>query len=349
MEVRVYTQDLKLKGVSDNQLSVLWTRKYNDVGNFEIHLPITPQNSELYQLNNLVHIYGNKEAGIIEDIKYTQNNKTNKMVIKGRFLESYLDRRLIHPTYNFNGKIEVAMRDMVQNISPAIPLVELGRYNGFDETINFQCSWKSLLNIETKIAQAGNLGYRLRPDFTEKRIYFEVYKGLNRTRNQHERSFTEFSDEFNNIDATQYSINNKLEKNVAYVLGEGEGENRTVVVVGDDSLQGYDRRELYVDARDLQSTDITQAEYIEALRQRGLDKLQENIISRAIECTTNPNGNFKYKVNYDLGDVVTVKKSKWGLCTDLRVTEVMEVYEHEIMRIVPTLGNPLPTTLNLED
>ena len=53
MEVRIYSQDLKFQGVSENQTSVIWNRKYYDVGNFEIHLPITSNNVKLYQINNM--------------------------------------------------------------------------------------------------------------------------------------------------------------------------------------------------------------------------------------------------------------------------------------------------------
>lgn len=349
MEVRVYSQDLKFQGVSENQTSVIWNRKYYDVGNFEIHLPITNNNVKLYQINNIVWLSEHEEAGVIEEIKFTQNHNTNKMVVKGRFLESYMDRRLIHPTFNFSGKTEVAMRNLLDNIRPVIPYVYLGTLQGFNDTIDFQVTWKTLLLMETKLAQSANIGYRFKPDFVNRKIYFNTYKGLDRTRSQHVRSFTEFSEEFNNIDETVLTLNNKLEKNVAYVLGEGEGENRIVEIVGDDTLTGYERKELYVDARDLTSMDLTEAQYRAALRQRGLEKLEENSSRKAFECDTIPYGNFVYKQNYDLGDIVTVKKGTWGLTENLRITEIMEIYEHDIMSIVPTLGNPLPTTLNLED
>ena len=40
--------------------------------------------------------------------------------------------------------------------------------------------------------------------------------------------------------------------NVAVVQGAGEGENRATVTVGLTDATGADRRELYVDARDVQ-------------------------------------------------------------------------------------------------
>ena len=349
MEIRVYSRDLRFQGVSENQTSVVWTRKYFEAGEFEIHTPITPNNVTLYRMGNLVWLQGAVEAGVIEDLKYDETPTTNSMIVKGRFLESYMDRRIIHQTVNFTGRTEVAMRQLLSGIEYAIPYVELGSLKGYTDTISFQCTWKELLKFESKLAMASNLGFRFKPDFNAKKIYFEVYKGLDRTRSQHVRSFTEFSDDFDNLNSATYTINDQLEKTVAYVAGEGEGAARRIVIVGDTTGIGYDRRELFVDAKDISSEDITDAEYVAALTQRGYDKLNENTASNSLECVTVPLGNFNYKVDYDLGDVVTTRKTNWGVGQNLRITEIQEVYEHGAMQVVPTLGNPLPTTLSTED
>lgn len=349
MEIRIYSQDLRFQGVSENQTSVRWTRRYFEAGEFEIHTPITDNNVKLYQLGNIVWIQGAVEAGIIEDLKFEETKLLNAITVKGRFLESFMDRRVIHPTVNFNGYTEVAMRTLLDNITPVFPFVELGELQGFEDTVDFQCSWKELLNMETKLARTSNLGFRFKPDFTARKIYFEVYKGLDRTRTQHERSYTEFSDDFDNINEATYIINDQLEKTVAYVLGEGEGAERAMVIVGDDTGTGFERRELYVDAKDISSQDLTPEQYQAALIQRGIEKLNENMLSNSLECVTIPLGNFTYKQNYDLGDIVTTKKTNWGVGQDLRITEIEEVYEHGAMQVRPTLGDPLPTTLNMED
>lgn len=349
IEIRVYSQDMKFQGVSENQTSIVWTRKYFEPGEFEIHTPITPENVGLFQMGNIVWLQGAVEAGIIEDLKCEESPSINQIVVKGRFLESYMDRRIIYPKVNFEGKTEVAMRELLDNLTYPLPNVELGELQNFDDTVSFQCTWKNLLDMETKLAKSSNFGFRFRPDFNARKMYFEVYKGLDRTRSQHVRSFAEFSDDFENINSATYSANNQLEKTVAYVAGEGEGAQRVLVMVGDTEAEGLERKELYVDAKDISSDGLTSAQYEAALIQRGNEKLNENVRSTALECVTIPLGNFKYKVDYDLGDIVTTKKSNWNVGQDLRITELQEVYEHGAMQVVPTLGNPLPTTLNMED
>ena len=69
MEIRVYNSDLYRIGQIENQISLIWTRKFFEAGNFEIHAPITPKNLDLLQAGNIVSIKGAKEAGVIEDIE----------------------------------------------------------------------------------------------------------------------------------------------------------------------------------------------------------------------------------------------------------------------------------------
>ena len=43
---------------------------------------------------------------------------------------------------------------------------------------------------------------------------------------------------------------------------------------------------------------------------------------QSVECETEADINFKYKTHYDLGDIVTVKKKKWGIVLNQRITEL---------------------------
>lgn len=147
MEVRIYDRDLNFKGVIENHTSLIWTRKYYEPGNFEIHAPITEQNLRLLAKGNIISKRGSSEAGVIEDIENEESDLKNEITAKGRFLSSYMDRRLIKSTVNFSGKIEVAMRNLLSGVT-AIPLVELGTLNGFTETVEFQATMKNL-NFKT--------------------------------------------------------------------------------------------------------------------------------------------------------------------------------------------------------
>lgn len=349
MEIRIYNRDMEYKGCIENQTSFQWNRKYNDVGSFELHVPITTDNMKLIALENLVWFRGAVEVGVMEDIKLSMDMGKHTAVVKGRFAESYFDRRLIRPRINFSGTVEDAMRKIITD-AVAIPHVVLGERHGYADRIDFQATYKEVLGYEKKLAQSVNYGFRLTPDFTEKELIFDIYQGVNHSNGQNDRNKVIFSEEYGNLTRISHQRNQQVLKNVGYVGGQGEGLDRMFVTVGDDTLTGYDRRELYIDAKDIQQEEgMTDATYQALLTSRGNEKLGENVEASSISVETDPYGNFVYKRNYDLGDIVTVKKSDWNIAEDLRITAIAEVYEKGYAKIVPTFGTPLASSIKWED
>lgn len=346
MEVRIYGRDLYRKGQIENQTSLIWTRKFYEPGTFELHAPITDENLYLLQKDNIIGKKGSAEAGIIEDIEKEESDIKNEITVKGRFLSSYMDRRLIKKTVNFSGKTEVAMRQLYSGVVP-LPLVELGNLNGFPESVEFQVTMKNLLTYESKLSRAGAIGFRFRPDFRERKIVFETYQGKDRTFNQHENNRVIFSESYNNLNNAIYRYNNQKLKTFAIVGGQGEGDARTYYELGGG--EGYDLREIFVDAKDINPDGLTAAQYKAALLQRAQEALNDAIASETLESETDAAINFVYKEDYDLGDIVTVRKKKWNLYMNQRITELSEVYEYGGMTVVPTFGDPLPEKIKWDE
>lgn len=348
MEIKIYRPDLYRIGQTDDATSLLWNRKFYEPGDFELHVPITDENIEMLQPGNIVAKDGSKEAGIIEDIQKEETSSKNELTAKGRFLSSYMDRRLIKGIFNFTGKTEVAMQNILTNATATsdtiIPLVELAALNGFDDTVSFQCTYKNLLAYETKLSRSSNIGYRFYPDFVNKKIIFQTYKGTDRTFGQSVNSYVIFSEAYQNLEHPVYKYNDQMKRTLAIVGGDGEGSARAYVTVGSGS--GLALRELFVDAKDIQRGDLTNDQYLNALAQRGYEKLSENIESESLDADADPSINFTYKEQYDLGDIVTIEKKGWGLMTNKRITEIQEIYEHDQMVVVPTFGDPLPTSID---
>lgn len=346
MEIRIYDANLYRQGQIENQTSLIWTRKFYEPGNFELHAPITDENLRLLQPGNIVGKKGSEEAGIIEDLEKEESDIKNEVTAKGRFLSAYMDRRLVKQTVNFEGRIEIAMRQILSG-AVAIPLVELGELHGFTETIRFQATMKNLQSLETKLSKSGAIGYRFTPDFINKRIIFDLYQGKDRTFRQTVNNRVIFSEDYNNLNNALYKYNDQGLRTYAVVGGEGEGSARKYVTIGGGS--GLGLRELFVDAKDIQSEGLTTAEYEEALLQRGREALNEAVISESLECETEAAINFTYKEDYDLGDIVTIRKKKWGLYMNQRITELQEVYQYGSLTVVPTFGDPLPETVNFNE
>lgn len=213
--------------------------------------------------------------------------------------------------------------------------------------MGLQATMKNLMTYETKLAKAGTIGYRFRPDFRNRKIIFETYKGTDRTTAQGINSRVIFSESYNNLNNVIYKYNDQQYRTKAIVGGEGEGAARVYVEVGGGA--GLDLREIFVDAKDIQSEGLTDAAYKAALAQRGRETLAANVVSESVECETEADINFKYKTHYDLGDIVTVKKKKWGIVLNQRITELQEVYEYGGMYVVPTMGDALPEKIDWSD
>lgn len=346
MEIRIYNRDLHREGQIENQISLIWTRKFYEPGTFELHAPITDENLSLLQKRNIVGKKGSAEAGIIEDIEKEESDIKNEITVKGRFLSSYMDRRLIKRTVNFSGLIEVAMRQLYSG-AVAIPLVVLGDLNGFTPRAEFQVTMKNLLTYESKLSRAGAIGFRFRPDFVGRQIIFETYQGKDRTMTQHTNNRVIFSEDYNNLNNAIYRYNDQNLKTYAIVGGQGEGDARVYYDLGGGS--GYDLREVFVDAKDINPDGMTTAQYKAELLQRAQEALNEAIVSETLECETEAAINFTYKEDYDLGDVVTVRKKKWDLYMNQRITEISEVYEYGGMTVVPTFGDPLPESIKWDE
>ena len=187
-------------------------------------------------------------------------------------------------------------------------------------------------------------GIRTLIDLQNKEMLFDVYQGLDRTAGQSENAPAIFSKEFENILHQEYTDSLNNYRTIALVAGEGEGSGRKLVTVGGGT--GFDRYELFIDARDLQQEDMTNEEYEAVLTDRGQSKLAEMKEIQTFESKININSNLKYKEDFNLGDIVTCTSKKWGITIDTRITEVEEIYEETGFDVNITFGNSIPTLID---
>ena len=189
----------------------------------------------------------------------------------------------------------------------------------------------------------------------EKKLIFEVVAGVDRTIEQSEVDPVEFSTDLEDILSSSYYTNNQDEKSVALVMGEGEGASRKSKISGDNTTKGFGRRELYVDARDIQSesvnedgttTTLTPTEYDAALVNRGDDKLAECKTTETFEAQIRVFGDVQYEFgkDYQKGDKVTVRDRQLNVVVSARITEVEEDFDDEYA-LVLTFGYSYPTIM----
>ena len=343
--------------------SLIWPDKFNGYASFELWAPITDENSEYFKKGNILWC-GGDNAAVVEIVKSTIDDKGTKTFnVKGRTLEMILTTRIIWGTYNASNKYaSTAMYELVNqncvnptNTNRKIPYLECAEDKQFGGKMSVQKTGGEVYDALTTIASSKDLGFNVLFRPKEKKLIFEVVAGVDRTIEQSEVDPVEFSTDLEDILSSSYYTNNQDEKNVAFVQGEGDGASRVSQVSGNNELEGFNRKELYVDARDLQSkttnedgttTSLTQDEYKAALINRGDDKLAECEVTETFEAQIRVFGDIQYEFgkDYQKGDKVTVRDRQLSVVVSARITEVEEDFDDEYA-LVLTFGYSYPTIM----
>ena len=248
---------------------------------------------------------------IIEKIELIENASENSLLVSGRDVTALLERRVIYPTAILNGNYETSILSLINNhiVNPTdskrkIDIITTIATGLIDDTIDAQVTGDTLLKYIEDVSADYKIGFRMDFDKNLKKFIFKVYKGTKRI----DEDPVIISRRFHNLIKYNYVNDKQGYKNMAIVAGSGEGNDRKVVYINDE-ISGIDRRELFVDARDLSNKDsegqtIPDSEYLKQLRQRGSEKLSENKIDITNSGEAETDGMFKFNKDYYLGDEI---------------------------------------------
>jgi hypothetical protein len=343
--------------------SLIWPDKFNGFGTFELWAPITDENSQYFKKGNILWC-GGDNAAVVEIVKSEIDEIGTKTYnVKGRTLEMLLTTRIIWGTYNaVNKDASTAMYEIVNqncvnpsNANRKIPYLKLAEDLKFGGKITCQKTGGEVYDSLSTIASTYDLGFSVLFKPKTKELIFEVVEGVDRTVEQSTNDPVEFSTELEDLLSSSYYTNDQDVKNVAFVQGEGSGSSRKSVTSGEADSKGFGRRELYVDARDLQSTSVDEngeeqnlspTEYTQVLTQRGDDKLSECKTTETFEAQIRVFGDVQYEfgVDYKKGDKVTVRDEQLNVVVSARITEVQEEFDDEYA-LVLTFGYSYPTIM----
>ncbi len=334
MELIFLDENFNVCNIIDSYKSFAWTGKYFETGNFSLETLIDEYMD--IKNNNAKYLYCKKyrETAKIETMGYNSNYTDTTVVLTGRFLETNLSDRVIKTTQTYTGTTEQIARQIVLTncINCEKPLfngnLQLGEYKGLGQKRVYQNTGDDIETALYNLLKLDGLSYNIDYDYENDTLTFNVWSGLDRTDNQAINSWAMFCKDFDNIQNDKYSTDETQYKNFAYVAGEGVGGNRVVVEV-DHVGDNEERKELYVDARDLQQDeDVTNSEYIEMLKQRGEEKLQEHNKVEVVEFEIDDEANLKLGTDYNLGDIVMYKNNELGINVDNRIVEITNVIEN---------------------
>lgn len=347
--LEVFDEDFIRIGTFSNYESIMYNRTMSASSNYTLKLPMTSENIDLLMNGSYLLV----DETYLAEMKYIQKEigETVEIESKGYNIKNMLVERCVYPMQEFSGTPSQVIRQFVINnvTNPSdkrrvISEVRLSdAYPEMSEQMSMQQTGNDVYSEIVKIADEYEIGFEMIPGIVEysngtniDKLYFNVFKGEDRTADNKSGNVPViFSMELNNVENTSYIKDHMDYRNVAYVAGEGQGvteddsdEGRVVIEVGDSSLTGRERKELYVDARDLQKkrddgSYISDAVYNKMLTKRGNEKLQEYRTYETYEGTVISNEDtYVYGRDFKEGDRVTLRDEELGLDYDTVITEV---------------------------
>lgn len=336
--------------------SLIWTERYNGCGNFEFYTPVNQtildvvsvvQKKMEERLDTYVWLKDSGTFMIIEDIEIkTDSERGNHLIVSGRGLESILERRIIWNRTSLNSKLQTAFQRLLNDavINPQITDRKIPNFifsvsdDPYIDSLKLDAQYTgdNLYNTIFEVCDVHQLGFDITVD-QNNNFVFKLKHGEDRSYDQGKNPYVIFSPKFENIINSDYLESIKTLKNITLVAGEDFGNNRKTLVVG--SGAGLSRRELYTDARDIQSEvedrKLSDTEYNAMLNQRGTEKLSEHVYTKIFTGEIEASKTFVYNKDFFIGDVVQIV-NEYNMESKVRVSEVVRVQDTTGYSMYPT-------------
>lgn len=346
MLIQIFDPDHSLFDVVDITNSFIWTERYNDVGDFELIVPLSAKALSVFQHDYLIEIPNSNRTMIIESTELRSNVETGKTyVVKGRSLESILDRRVI--TTQFVQGDAGAFLNIVEglvdshfindsvttnrNISNlAINYTSDTYLQGL--TLNCVLFGGYVLDEIVKACKSEDIGFKILWSEGNQRFEYEVYVGIDRSYEQTTNPWVVFSESFDNLLSASFLKSTKFYKNIGWTVGDATNAtyHSVTTTLNDATTEeqtGLSRKEFFLDCFNVShfkedGTTISASNYHAKLRNKL--KMEAEIKAKLLEefsAQAETNLQFAYNVDFFLGDIVQFE-DEYGHVLASRVTEI---------------------------
>lgn len=356
MDIWVLDDQFRNLYVIDEASSVIWNESYIGCGDFEIYSSINEytlkvtsfiRDQRSKDLDTYIWLKGSDQVMIAEAVELSTDVESGpKILISGRSLEIILARRIIWTQTILDSKLDHAIKRLITEnaISPAndtengingsirkIP--NLIYKDSTDKRIqemhlSKQFTGDNLYEAIYSVLEPLDVGFHITLN-AQNQFVFELYMGEDRSYDQLDHQFIIFSPGFDNLIRSNWLEDVKEYRNVTLVAGENEGKGRRTYVAGDAQIAGLKRREIFTDARDIQSEiydeegnvqEVPTDEYLRNLKQRGDEKLSEWKFIKTFEGEVDATIIYKYGQDFFRGDIVQVE-TEYGIRSKMRIMQ----------------------------
>lgn len=336
--------------VIDYATSVIWIKRFNAIGQFELYIRATDELVELFK-NDVFLTRPDSNVGMYCEKVFLQTDEENGdyLTVSGRSAEVILLWRVVQRVV-YSSDLTTAegiIRDQINRlliyepvvINPgAIPWLSLENSHGWTDYVTRQYTGKTLLDVVQELCVTFNYGFQF--VWTGSGFQIQLYKGTDRSFDQNENPYVIFCPEFENLGETEYTVDTSDYVNGAIIGGEGEGNARTFVWVMPENVEGFKRRIMYIDARNTSSDngELTENQYKKMLAEQAKEQLELRRVTTEFNGQILNENNYTYGVDYGLGDKVSVKNA-YGVTGNATITEITEVEDDTGYKLIPTLSD----------
>lgn len=352
--------------IVDTYRSAIWTDRYSEAGDFELYLPVNEETLFYFKKDAYLYNSESEHIMVVDDLTVTVDPYDDdgfSLKVTGSSLEYILYRRIIWTPVMFDGNLQTILKEKVfdPNIgSPSkaerrIPNLHFRLSNDPKVTaaaVEYQDVYtgNNLYEIFSELCSVKGIGFRVildKEDDTQ--MILELYSGTDRSYDQEENVYVTFSPDFDNLRRSNWYDSTHLFKNLAlvegvyrYQSGDTSIDEARSVIVGDDSLSGLDRREVWIDGQGISSQTednrvIDRGTFDNLLRAKGVDGLYEYKEDELFEGEIDPMAMFVYGEDYFLGDIVQIK-NEFGIEARVRIEEIIFSYDKDGYTVVPTFS-----------
>lgn len=280
MELYVLDELLRRETVIDTFDSVVWTERYNDLGDLTLNIHSTLANRNLLKAGTVLAMNKSKRMMIVKTVQDKKNQDgTQVLVITGSSYEIVLDDRpardtmagtTSEPQWVIDGLPADIARQIFKNVcidglldvADILPFYTVGNSYPVDNLPEPVDSVEAALDLQTVLSalktmcQTYDLGFRITRNADASQIFFNIYSGNDRTSSQMILPAIVFAPVLDNLLDSSYLVSELQYKNMAYVFCP-DGSAKVYDPSVDPGLVGLIRKVLLVNATDVKYEDRT--------------------------------------------------------------------------------------------
>lgn len=370
MELFTLNRNFLKQDVIDNFHSVIWTERYYGDSEVELVVPATVEMFTKIPLGSFLGIPESDEIMILE----TMNPEEGKLKFTGISLLPWLNNRFIRVTAKaedqywymadepagkvlwnivyymccvgspyLNGSIDIGVVNPQQL---AITGLGLDDYDKSGDNITVGVPYGPVYAAMRDIATTYQIGMQILLKSATPTAYvlgFRNYKGLDRTSQQNINPIIRFSPTMDSLTNIKELQSIAALKTLVYVFAHNNPDGLAtapgISSLSETQYTNFDLRALMVFADDITTDQVgaNSANLIAMLNSRAKDAITNNSFIKTVDGEIVPTSQFKYGVDYNLGDIIEVEGNS-GVVQISRITEYIRSQDEAGEKAYPTVS-----------